>query len=288
MTDEELTVTDTAQDSPTPASDAATESETTPDADAKDLPEENAEGGEEHAEGEGAENKADEPDPKPKKNRKDPSERIAELTGKWRSVERENKAKQQEIERLQARLSKLDTAAPRREDFDDLDEYQAELSAYKSAQIVKQDRQSDIEDRKAELEASNKDAEETLRLAFEERQQDFMAKATDYHDVVNSDLPISDVTAQEILRSEMGPQIAYYLGKNRADAARIARITDSTEVARELARIEGRLSTSPPRRTTVAPQPVTVVAKGSGTRPEFDPATATVDDLAKRFREKWG
>lgn len=286
MTDE-TTVTGTATDNPTPAADAApVETEKAapkPEADAKDPPEAaQADGGEDKSEGEEGEQ---ETPAKPK--RPSAKERIDDLTGKWRAAEREKQAKEQEIRKLQERLAKYDTPPPRRDEFDDPDEFTAALAEHRFAQRTKQEKQADIDDRKAEVEATRKEADETLALAFNERIEEFVAQAPDYWDVVDKTLPISDATARELMQSELGPQVAYWLGKNRAEAARLARVTDPIEVARAVARVEARLTASPPRRTTQAPAPVSSIARGAGTTPAFDPEKASMEEYVA-WRKKSG
>lgn len=225
--------------------------------------------------------KGDEPE-KPKKKSVPASKRIPQLLAQRNDAESRARAAEEQVKRLEQRIASYAVDKPRPDDFDSNEEYQAKLTAYESAQWLKKDRESEIETASEAVKAARTEADSATKEAFQERAEEFAATATDYHDVVSDPrLSISDPMAAQIMRSESGPQVAYWLGKNRAEAARIARIGDATEVAREIGRIEGRLSTPPPRRTTQAPSPIAAVATGAGSRSEFDPAAASMEEYVK-------
>ena len=94
------------------------------------------------------------------------------------------------------------------------------------------------------------------------------SKYTDFDTVVTAeDLSITPSMARVIASSDLGADIAYHLGTNKAEAARIAQMSD-LEMARNLGAIEARLSMPKVKTQTTAPDPVTPV------RPK---ATATKD-----------
>jgi len=81
------------------------------------------------------------------------------------------------------------------------------------------------------------------------------------------------VMAETIQSSDIGPELAYYLGSNPKDAERIARMTPLGQ-AKEIGKIEAKLAAEPPvKRTTSAPTPISpVTARASGS-----PALDTTD-----------
>ena len=96
----------------------------------------------------------------------------------------------------------------------------------------------------------------------------------DYDDVVTNDVPISPAMAEVMVSSEHGAEIAYYLGSNPAEAARIGKLTPA-QAGAALARIEAGLeipSTQPKQRTatTKAPAPPKTLT-GSGGNADAEP-----------------
>ena len=170
--------------------------------------------------------------------------------------------------------------APKREDFQDYEEWQAALAAHKvMSQLSAKER--------AKLEGQSKESEAALKaLSQRERQvlaqqwadQEAEAKAryADYEAVArNPDLPITEAMVHVMLQSEMGPDLAYHLGSNPAVAARIARM-QPLEMAREMGRIEARLSLPKAPTQTQAPDPVSPVKPKA--RAAKDPANMSMDE----------
>jgi len=93
----------------------------------------------------------------------------------------------------------------------------------------------------------------------------------DYDEVVASDLDISMAMQQALLDSELGAELAYYLGSHPEETAAIAKLTPVASVL-ALGKIEASLTPrsstpssdhAPQRRTvTSAPKPVTPISRG--------------------------
>lgn len=195
---------------------------------------------------------------------------------------------ERQLKRLERDLQSADAPAPRAEDFETLEEYQAELAAHKIEQRDKSRRQADLEDTRAEIEAARSEVSEAVEIAFAERAQDFRQRVHDYDAKIAEMVVPSDAVQREIIRSDQGPEIAYYLATHPAEARRLVRVEDATEVAREIGRLEGRVSIPTLRRTTQAPTPIQAEAKSGGTPPAFDPATASMDDYAEYWKKREG
>jgi hypothetical protein len=107
--------------------------------------------------------------------------------------------------------------------------------------------------------------------SYHEREEEARGKYDDFEQVAyNPKLPVTDVMAQTIQSSDIGPDIAYFLGSNPKEAKRIAVLPPFLQ-AKEIGRIEAKLADSPPvKKSSNAPAPfVPVTARSSGA-PAFD------------------
>jgi hypothetical protein len=105
--------------------------------------------------------------------------------------------------------------------------------------------------------------------AYQTRVDEFKEKASDYDQVVgNPNLTITPLMADAIKEIDRGPEVAFYLGKNPDEAARIARMSPVGQTT-AIGKLSARL-TLPEKRTTGAPPPVKTVSGGVGTaQPEL-------------------
>ena len=107
--------------------------------------------------------------------------------------------------------------------------------------------------------------------AYQDREEDARDKYEDFEQVAyNPNLPITTVMAQTIQASEIGPEVAYYLGANPKEADRISRLEPMIQ-AKEIGRIEAKLVTDPPvKKSTSAPSPISPVTARNSGNPAFD------------------
>jgi hypothetical protein len=111
--------------------------------------------------------------------------------------------------------------------------------------------------------------------SYQDLEEEARVKYDDFEQVAyNPKLPITNVMAETIQSSEIGPELAYYLGSNPKDAERISRMTPLSQ-AKEIGKIEAKLAAEPPvKRTTSAPAPISPVTarnSGSSTQDTTDP-----------------
>ncbi len=111
--------------------------------------------------------------------------------------------------------------------------------------------------------------------SYQDLEEEARAKYDDFEQVAyNPKLPITNVMAETIQSSDIGPELAYYLGSNPKDAERISRMTPLGQ-AKEIGKIEAKLAAEPPvKRTTSAPAPISPVTarnSGSSTQDTTDP-----------------
>lgn len=99
--------------------------------------------------------------------------------------------------------------------------------------------------------------------AWAEATADIRQRAPDFDAVAhNPSLPVTPVMADAIRESPRGGEIAYFLGKNPAEAARIAGlppVSQATAIARLEARIGGQAA-----QVSRAPEPFTMLSGRSG------------------------
>jgi cytidylate kinase len=134
--------------------------------------------------------------------------------------------------------------------------------------------------------------------SYQEREESARDKYDDFEQVAyNPKLSITNVMAETIQSSDIGPELAYYLGSNPKDAERISRMTPLSQ-AKEIGKIEAKLASSPPvKKTTSAPAPISPVTARSSGSPAFDTtdprSTKTMTDSQwieaerARQRKKW-
>jgi hypothetical protein len=134
--------------------------------------------------------------------------------------------------------------------------------------------------------------------SYQEREDAIRDKYDDFEQVAyNPKLPITDVMAQTIQSSDIGPELAYYLGSNPKDAERISRMPPFAQ-AKEIGKIEAKLSDNPPvKKTTSAPAPISPVTARSSGAPAYDTtdprSTKTMTDSQwieaerRRQQKKW-
>lgn len=174
--------------------------------------------------------------------------RLAREQRKW---EREH---QQRVEQPKI----VDPSTISREQFGSDDEFVEALANIKAEQ---------------KLAARERQHQQTEVLsAYHEREEAAREKYDDFQQVAyNPRLPITDVMAETIQYSEVGPDLAYFLGSNPKEAERISRLSPILQ-AKEIGRIEAKLASDPPaaKKTTSAPAPISPVSPSSKGTPVYD------------------
>lgn len=102
--------------------------------------------------------------------------------------------------------------------------------------------------------------------SYHDLEEEARNKYDDFEQVAyNPKLPVTNVMAETIQSSEIGPELAYYLGSNPKEAERISRMSPLGQ-AKEIGKIEAKLVSAPPvKKTTSAPAPISpVTARSAG------------------------
>lgn len=117
-------------------------------------------------------------------------------------------------------------------------------------------------------ERETKKQQDAIKESYEDREETVRAKYPDYEDIALLDTDkggpaISGTMAEVIFESEIGPEIAYYLGKNVEESKRIWAMKPSLQAA-ALGKIEAALTTKAPAKPgSSAPAPITPVGSRS-------------------------
>ena len=117
-------------------------------------------------------------------------------------------------------------------------------------------------------------AQSEIIESYHDKEEEARSKYDDFEQVAyNPKLPITNEMAQTIQSSEVGPDMAYYLGSNPKEAERISRLSPLQQ-AKELGKIEAKLAESPVvKKTSSAPAPIApITARSTGSS-----ATDTTD-----------
>ena len=107
--------------------------------------------------------------------------------------------------------------------------------------------------------------------SYHEREEEARSKYEDFEQVAyNPKLTITNVMAETIQSSDVGPDLAYWLGTNPKEADRISRMSPLGQ-AKEIGKIEAKLASDPPvKRSTSAPAPISPVNARSSGSPALD------------------
>jgi hypothetical protein len=173
-----------------------------------------------------------------------------------------------EAETLRKRMDRIKAATgepPKEGDFSDTIEYAAAVGAYKARAEAARVDATLIEDDAKEFDRRATEAEQARRQerdkAFVDAASEARERYADFDQVVavtaRSDV-LSHEMADMVLESEIPADLAYHLGKHPEVARQLSQLPPLI-AAREIGRIEARLSAPPPRIQTNAPPPITPV-----------------------------
>lgn len=247
---------------------------------------------------EAAPEKKEEPVKEPEGEKKETpawaKKRFDELTRKRVEEERRRYEAEKEAAYLKGQLDAMKggnqpdaevDAAPRPEKFDTYDEFVGAKARWEARQEMKAERERVKSEQEKEVSqrTEGERRERAMKQAMEARK-----KFEDFDDVLsNPDLPqFSKSVAEVIHDSDIGAEIAYYLGKNTEEAEKIASLSPLA-AAREIGKIELKILNPPktePKRITSAGAPVSTVGeKGNVT---VDPSKMTDAEWYAHYKKE--
>lgn len=222
----------------------------------------------------------DEPDQEPPKPADEPR-KVSRSQQRVNEALREKYLAEERARQLQAELDALKTGTPStpkapandapspatvtegdpepsEDDFTDWSEYQLERAKWAGRQearrVIAEERQKDAETRAA---AEARAAREQAFLAYQDRAAAAREVYKDFDTVVGQDIPLDDagIMQRVIVTSEVGPDLAYYLGQHPEECARLS-VADPNTILTQLHRLEGRFEAQREARVVAPARPV--------------------------------
>jgi len=113
--------------------------------------------------------------------------------------------------------------------------------------------------------------QQALLANYHDREESARDRYDDFEQVAyNPNLSITEIMAQSIQASDIGPDVLYWLGSNPKEADRIARLSPILQ-AKEIGKLEAGMASSPPvRKTSTAPAPIAPVTARASSAPAYD------------------
>jgi len=176
------------------------------------------------------------------------------LARERRAWERDQAARAEE----QSRAVQIAAGAPKPETFESAVEYAEALATYRADQIVQ--------------EREQRREQSAVEVSYVAREDEARTKYDDFDQVAhNPQLRITAAMAESIRSSDVGPDVAYFLGTNPKEADRISRLSPLVQ-AREIGRIEAKLIAEPPtaKKVSKAPAPISPVTPRSAPSNVYD------------------
>lgn len=188
------------------------------------------------------------------------SRRISKLA----EAEAENRMLRKQLERNEPKQEEPQ-GKPTPSQYQDYESYIEALTDWKTDQK--------LSGLRAETEAQQRNREAADRAAQVQSKLNAVAdKYEDFEEVaLDPSVPITQAMAETIADSDMGGDLAYYLGSHRDEAARISRLSPVQQV-REITKLEAKLS-APQVTKSSAPKPITPISTSKA------PLTGLSDDL---------
>ena len=237
---------------------------------------------EESTTSEETEETADDSSAEPEKKSKGVQKRIDELV-------RQREEERRRSERLEQMLHESYTKKPetvqpevvekppKEDSFDDYNEYLKAMARFEARQELRQEQD------RTRKEQERQQAEQSQRTQ-QEKISEVLAKGSaekeDFDLVVrNPSLALTNEMVGIAAESTVGHDVLYFLGKNPEESARISQLPPLSQ-AREIGKIEARITTKQPKTPTNAPDPIKPVST-VGNLAEKDPAKMSDKEFAK-------
>lgn len=173
----------------------------------------------------------------------DAQERIRQLVARQREAERKSAYLEGQLEALKRPTTERAAEVqgrPTADRFASYDDYIEAVADWKAREAYRDEQTRYTAKQEAE---KAKAAESTRKQKFSEQMVTARAKHEDFDEVTvyNSDLKVSAAMLETIEDSDYGAEVAYYLGKNPAEASRIAQLSP-LGAAKEIGKLELKFS----------------------------------------------
>jgi hypothetical protein len=180
--------------------------------------------------------------------------RINKITADKYSEKRRADDLQRQIDELKAKPAETSVKAPTLDDFDHDDE------AFNAANIKYQVGQAVKEESVKLQQGQEKLKQQQSHSDFENRIADF--NKNDFDEVANSVPQLPDGVANELMNSDIGPELIYHLGTHLDVADKLASMTPNAAMM-ELGRISTNMNAKKEIKLSAAPDPIEPLSSGS-------------------------
>lgn len=216
--------------------------------------------------------------PRAKRRRESRERRNAEI----RAERDQLAARLAEYERSKAEPAKDDR--PKEQDFNgDYAAFERAQTAYEIKQAIREEKAKDEQARVSERRSAER--QEKLE-AFDESEDQIRERVPDYDKVMKQattdGLKFAPHVGELILDSSKSAHLAYFLA-GKPEKARELNAMSPVQAAREIGRIEARLSLPTPNKSTKAPPPRSAPGGGAAAAPDL--GTMSMDDYVA-YRQK--
>ena len=149
-----------------------------------------------------------------------------------------------------------------------------DVSKYQTAEELQKDVESLVDKRAQELIQQKEMQRQQMEMAdgYTAKEEAALDKYEDFEQVAYSENhQVTPIMGEAILSSDIGPEIAYYLGLNPRESNRIARLSPLMQV-KEIGKLEAKIAAEPPKpiKTSSAPEPIAPVKARSASAPSYD------------------
>lgn len=125
----------------------------------------------------------------------------------------------------------------------------------------------------------------TLETQWQAGKDKAIEKYPDYEEVAGADVEISPLMAEAMIRSDNGHDIAYHLGKNPTEAARIRALPTAAAQIFEMGKLAATLAQPPRVDVSRTPAPITPLNASRESAADVD-REETMDEVAARVAKR--
>ncbi|MGH6737585.1 MAG: hypothetical protein ACREDY_00875 [Bradyrhizobium sp.] len=233
------------------------------------------------------------------------SRRLSDLANQRKAAERRADELATGLEKALATIERLtaaqqqkppepasDAVAPRpaRDRFDDPDAYDAALIEWSAgqagriaaAELDRKIAEQRAADEKVATEKAATEQNEALQRDWTEKRSKALEAHPDYEEVAErADLPITMPMVHAIVASDVGPEIAYYLGSHPEEAARIAALSNNpVRTVYEIGKIAAQVSNVTVAQPSKLPTPITPIVPNAAAAAQRTPDEMTTEEYA--------
>ena len=214
------------------------------------------------------------------KQAKGVQKRINELARQRYEAEQRAESERRQRELLEQQIKQQtpkEPGEPKEDDFETYDEYIRALGRWEAKKEY--EAQKTEEEKQREAVTRQQKEQEFVRRSVEVK-----AKYEDF-DMVRMNAILSEPMESAIISSELGPEVLYYLGNHVDESYNISQM-DPINAARELGRIEAKISLTP--KSSNAPKPIPKIGSSDNVELDLSDELSMEEWIARRNKQVSG